>query len=69
MLVNGKHKWVTYETLDPNPDDFGTHGAAFDKAHNIAVQQINGAEVRYYRQRLVVDYAIAWMEEHRDLSE
>lgn len=66
MLVNGRRQWVTYETLDTNPDDFGAIGDAFDKAHNIAVQQINGAQVRFFRQRLVVDFAIEWMEQHRD---
>ena len=68
MLVNGRRQWVTYETLDTDPDDFGAIGDAFDKVHNIAVQQINGAQVRFFRQRLVVDFAIEWMEQHRDLS-
>jgi aminoglycoside 3-N-acetyltransferase len=66
MLVDGRRQWVTYETLVTDPDDFGEIGAAFDRAHNIAVQQINGAEVRFFRQRLVVDFAVRWMEEHRD---
>jgi aminoglycoside 3-N-acetyltransferase len=65
MLVNGQRQWVTYETLETNPDDFGELGAAFDAAHNIAIQYINGAQVRFFRQRLVVDFAIAWMEQHR----
>jgi aminoglycoside 3-N-acetyltransferase len=67
MLVNGRRQWVTYETLDTDPDDFEAIGDSFDKAHNIAVQQINGAQVRFFRQRLVVDFAIEWMEQHRDL--
>jgi aminoglycoside 3-N-acetyltransferase len=68
MLVDGQRRWVTYETLDTNPDDFGEIGAAFDEAHNIVVQQINGAQVRCFRQRLVVDFAVKWMEQHRDFS-
>lgn len=68
MLVKGRRQWVTYETLDTNTDDFGKIGDAFDQAHDIAVQQINGAHVRFFRQRLVVDFAVAWMEEHRDLG-
>jgi aminoglycoside 3-N-acetyltransferase len=68
MLVNGQRQWVAYETLDQKADDFGEIGAAFDTAHNIAVQQINGAQVRFFRQRLVVDFAVEWMEQHRDLS-
>jgi len=68
MLVNGQRQWVAYETPKTTPDDFGEIGAAFDTAHDIAVQQINDAQMRFFRQRLVVDFAIEWMEQHRDLS-
>ena len=69
MWVDGERRWVPYETLDGNPDDFGALGAAFDAAHNIAVQRIGNADVRFFKQRLVVDYAVDWMEEHRDFRE
>ena len=69
MLVNGRRQWVAYETLHTVPDDFGEIGDAFDSAHRIIVQQINSAQVRFFRQRLVVDFAIEWMEQHRDLRE
>jgi aminoglycoside 3-N-acetyltransferase len=52
--------------LDTNPDDFEEIGAAFDHAHGVAVQQINAAPVRFFRQRPLVDFAVAWMEQHRD---
>jgi aminoglycoside 3-N-acetyltransferase len=68
-LVNGQRQWVTYETLNTHPDDFPEIGTAFDKAHSIAVHQIRNAEVRFFRQRLLVDFAVAWMEQHRDLSQ
>lgn len=69
MLVDGNRQWVAYETLDTDPDDFGEIGAAFDKAHHIAVQRINDAEVRFFKQRLLVDFAVEWMEKHRDFTE
>ena len=69
MLVNGRRQWASYETQDGNPDDFGELGAAFDKAHNIPIQRINEAEVRFFRQRPVVDFAVAWMEEYRDFRD
>jgi aminoglycoside 3-N-acetyltransferase len=68
MLVEGKRQWVTYETLDTNPDDFEEVGAAFDSAHNIVVQWINNAQVRFFKQRLLVDFAVKWMEQHRNFS-
>jgi aminoglycoside 3-N-acetyltransferase len=68
MLVNGRRQWVSYETLDIYDGDFVEIGAAFDKAHNIPVQQINDAQLRFFRQRQLVDFAIEWMEKHRDLT-
>ena len=68
MLGNGRREWVACETQEGNPEDFVEIGAAFHAAHNIVVQRINGAEVRFFRQRLVVDFAVEWMEQHRDLG-
>jgi aminoglycoside 3-N-acetyltransferase len=69
MLVDGRRQWVPYETLETYPDEFSEIGAAFDRAHNLVVRQINDAEVRFFRQRLVVDFAVAWMEQHRSFRE
>ena len=66
IMMNGQRQWVTYDTLDMETKDFGELGAAFDAAHNIVVEQINDAQVRFFNQRLVVDFAVAWMEQHRD---
>lgn len=66
MLVNGQRQWVAYEVAEENPDDFGEIGDAFDTAHQVVVQQINDASVRFFRQRLVVDFAVEWIKEHRD---
>jgi aminoglycoside 3-N-acetyltransferase len=66
MLVDGVRQWVEYDTLLTDPDDFGEIGAAFDRAHSVVVRQINAAPVRFFRQRPLVDFAVAWMEQHRD---
>jgi aminoglycoside 3-N-acetyltransferase len=68
MLVDGRQQWVAYETLDTNPDDFGEIGDAFDAAHDIRIQHINDAQVRFFKQRSAVDFAIRWMEQHRDFT-
>jgi aminoglycoside 3-N-acetyltransferase len=65
MLVNGQRQWVAYETLETGGDDFGEIGDAFDAAHHIDIRYINQAKVRFFRQRLVVDFAVAWMEHNR----
>ena len=68
MLVDGRQKWVPYETLETYADDFGEIGDAFDAAHGISLQYINDARVRFFKQRPLVDFAVQWMEQHRDLT-
>jgi aminoglycoside 3-N-acetyltransferase len=68
MMVDGARQWVEYETLQTYSDDFGEIGQAFDAAHQVEVNQIAKAEVRFFKQRALVDFAAAWMEQHRDLS-
>jgi aminoglycoside 3-N-acetyltransferase len=69
MLVDDQRQWVAYETLETYGDDFGAVGQAFDKTHQVPIQRIGEAEVRFFRQRAVVDFAVAWMEQNRDLSQ
>jgi hypothetical protein len=42
---------------------------AFDKAHNIAIQHINGTEAGFFRQRSIFDFAFDWMENHHNFTE
>lgn len=65
MVVDGVRQWVTYQTLLTDPDEFDEIGAGFEDAHDIPIQHIGHAEVRLFRQRLLVDYATAWLEQHR----
>jgi aminoglycoside 3-N-acetyltransferase len=69
MMIAGTRKWVEYETLKTYGDDFGEIGQAFDAAHHIEVKQIANAEVRLFKQRAVVDFAVAWIEQHRDVRD
>lgn len=68
QLIAGTRQWVEYDVLETHGDDFGAIGEAFDIAHPVTVQQIGNAELRLFQQRAVVDFAVAWMEQHRDLS-
>jgi aminoglycoside 3-N-acetyltransferase len=65
MLVDGAQQWVTYASPENESDDFAVLGAAFDAAHNVPMHHINDAEVRFFRQRPAVDFAVTWMEQHR----
>jgi aminoglycoside 3-N-acetyltransferase len=67
MFVDGKREWVWYETLEFHSDDFGIMGKAFDEAYKLSIPKIANAEVRFFKQRAVVDFAIDWMETNRNL--
>jgi aminoglycoside 3-N-acetyltransferase len=67
MLVNGKREWVWYETLEFHTRDFGEIGSAFDEAYGLNVPKIGNAEIRFFKQRALVDFAINWMQTNRDL--
>ena len=65
---DGKQKWVNYDNLGTFGDDFNKIGPAFDVAHELKIQHINQAEVRFFKQRAVVDFAVEWMEANRDFT-
>lgn len=66
ILIDGEQRWVTYETLDLQDDDFEELGASFDLANSVIVHLIVQAEVRMFKQRSLVDFAIDWMEKNRE---
>jgi aminoglycoside 3-N-acetyltransferase len=68
MMVDGQRQWVEYETLETYGDDFGEIGQAFDMTHQLSISHIGQAEVRFFKQRSLVDFAINWIEKHRDLT-
>lgn len=68
MMVDGLRQWVEYECLNTYADDFGEIGDAFDAIHNQPLGKIADADVRLFKQRKIVDFAIDWMEKNRDLT-
>lgn len=66
-MVDGRAKWVAYDTLDLHSDDFGAIGQAYDDADEVEVNLIADAEVRLFKQRAVVDFGVDWMTRNRDL--
>lgn len=65
MLVDGERQWVFYDTLDINADDFSIIGDSYEAEQNIPRGLVGRAEVRFMKQRPIVDYAVQWMEKHR----
>lgn len=65
MLVDGQRQRVTYRTVDLNADDFGQIGDSFEAENHFTPCRVGRAEVRFFRQRPIVDYAVRWMEANR----
>ena len=65
ILVNGQRQWVSYQALDFNDDDFPQLGDAYEAAHGIPRGHVGLAEVRFMRQRPLVDWAVGWLERNR----
>lgn len=65
MLVDGVRRWVTYSTLEVDDHDFVDLGKDYEQESGLPVYQVGGAEVRFFKQRPFVDWAAAWMEQHR----
>jgi aminoglycoside 3-N-acetyltransferase len=68
ILVDGKQAWAPYQINGTYGEDFELIGKAYDIATNIEIQKINHAEVRFFKQRSLVDFAVKWMEANRDYT-
>jgi aminoglycoside 3-N-acetyltransferase len=65
MLVDGVRQWVVYEMFDLNSDDFEQIGDLYEAEHGIPRGRVGNAEVRFLKQRPLIDYAVQWMEKNR----
>ncbi|MFD3259124.1 aminoglycoside N(3)-acetyltransferase [Paenibacillus lentus] len=65
IMIDGKRTWVTYRTQAVDDEDFIPLGQQYDRAHNVTIHKVGAAEVRFLRQRQLVDWAVQWMEKHR----
>lgn len=69
MLINGEREWVTYYDDAIASDDFEQIGRDFEAGTDeVTLSTIGDATVRLMRQRVLVDYAVSWMETHRPAS-
>ena len=66
VLVDGQRQWVIFPDLDLDSSDFPVIGAAFETATALARRATIGvAQVLLFPQRPLVDFAVHWMETHR----
>ena len=65
MIINGERKWVSYETLAVDGEDFTSIGSDFEKNDEVNSTYIGNALVKLMSQRKLVDYSVKWIEENR----
>lgn len=66
--VDGERRWVTYDDLDINEDDFPLLGDAFAATGAERSESVGAGDGRLLSQRAVVDFAVQWMNENRPAS-
>lgn len=65
MMINGKREWVTYSTLYVDGEDFNEIGKAFEEVMPVNTINLGNAQLRFMKQRELVDFAIGWIEQYR----
>jgi aminoglycoside 3-N-acetyltransferase len=68
MFVNGVRQWVKFDTLRLETDDFNQIGDSYEAENGIPRCKVGQAEVRFLKQRPLVDYAVEWMEKNRHFT-
>ena len=58
-------RWVEWEDVVADEEDFDALGAAFDATGAVAIGPVGRAEARLMRQRELVAFGVGWMVEHR----
>jgi aminoglycoside 3-N-acetyltransferase len=65
ILVDGRRHWVEYEELDVDTEDFVEVGAAASAAGLERKGTVGCAAARLLSQPALVDFATAWIRQHR----
>ncbi|MFC9990984.1 AAC(3) family N-acetyltransferase, partial [Streptomyces globisporus] len=68
VASRGVRRWWEYEDVALDDGDFAALGAAFEEAAaegDVRVGRVGAAECRLVRLRPAVDFATAWLTEHR----
>lgn len=66
LIVDGERRWVTFEELRFEDEDFAALGDAWEASGApLRRGRIGAARTRLFRQRALVDFAVPWLEAHR----
>lgn len=66
LLVDGYQRWVAYSHIDFDESDFVMLGDAYSAAGGTEMRvSLGAAEIRRVPMRELVDFATAWIAQHR----
>ena len=65
VMVDGQRRWIVYDCLVDDPDDFDTIGDAFRQTGHERSGSVGAGVGRLMRSRDLVDFATRWIDEHR----
>jgi aminoglycoside 3-N-acetyltransferase len=65
ILKNGKRKWVSWDEIEYNSDDFKDLGIAFENSIGYKTMKVGQAESRLLPMKDLIDFAIDWLQENR----
>lgn len=66
IMEDGKRVWKTYETLYVDGEDFEEIGQAFEQSCQVKKGALGNGMLTFMKQRELVDFAVQWIEEHRN---
>lgn len=66
VCIKGKRKWIRFEDLDIDDEDFPSIGEAFIEETDYCKEGKAGiGRAFYFSQRHMVDFGVSWMEQNR----
>lgn len=65
IMKDGNREWITYSTLYVDGEDFIDIGIDFEKEYKVKKIKIGNADIRFMKQREIVDFAVKWIEKNR----
>lgn len=65
IIQNGERRWLTWEDIRYNPDDFNELGLAFERSIEYKTMTVGQAESRLLSMRELIDFATDWIRENR----
>jgi aminoglycoside 3-N-acetyltransferase len=64
VLVDGQRRWLTWDEIDLDADDFPAVGAELESTGTVRLGLVGSATARLMRQRVAVDFAGTWLGAH-----